>query len=106
MENRLVFVAMAIFSLGCLCDHLTTAYGLTLPNIAELNMNILLLMGCGIWHFVESLVVASGIGSGFLAVRSKSVPILRASMIALFSGGLIRFYAGLHNLTIMFSTIS
>lgn len=106
MDDRLGFTALAIFSLGCVCDHLTTAYGLTLPNVTELNMNVLILLGYGVWHLVEFLVIAAGIGSGFLAVRSKSGVIPRLSMMILFSGGLIRFYAGLHNLIIIINILS
>jgi len=71
----------------------------------ELNVNVLLLMGYGVWHFVEFIVIAAGIGSGFLAA-GKSGAIPRLSMMALLSGGLIRFFAGLHNLTIILSTLS
>lgn len=106
MDNRLEFTAMAIFLLGCLCDHLTTAYGLTLQGMTELNSNVLLLVRYDVWHFFELLVIATGIGLGFLAVRSKLGEITKLSMMVLLSGGIIRFYAGLHNLTIILNTLS
>lgn len=106
MENRLEFTAITIFLSGCLCDHLTTAYGLTMQGITELNLNVLLLVGYGVWHYIEFLVIAAGIGSCLLAIRSKSDEIIKLSTIALLSGGIIRFYAGLHNLTLILNILS
>jgi len=77
-----------------------------LQGITELNLNVLLLGGYGVWHYIELLVIAAGIGSGFLAVRSELGEITKLSMIVLLSGGIIRFYAGLHNLTIILNILS
>jgi len=105
-DKRIVLIAMAIFSLGCICDHLTTAYGLTLPNIMELNMNVILLKENGVWHVIELLVIATGLCSGIFIIRLKPCAITKLSTIALLSGGFIRFGVGLQNLTTILSTLT
>ena len=106
MVKKLGFAAIAIFTLGCVCDHFTTAYGLTLPNIMELNENVLFLMGYGVWHIFEFLVMVVGIGSGIIIIKLKSCAITKLSTIALVSGGLIRFGAGLQNLTVIINSLT
>ena len=106
MDKRLALIAMAIFSLGCVCDHLTTAYGLTLPNITELNNSVVLLNEYGVWHVIELLVIATGLCSGLFIIRLKPCAITKLSTIALMSGGFIRFSAGLQNLTTILNTLT
>lgn len=101
---KLVLLGTTFFALSCIFDHITTVYGLFLPNVSEMNVNVLFLMGCGVWHLVEILIIAAGISSSYLALNSRSTAILRVSTIALLSGGFIRFFAGLHNLTIILNT--
>jgi len=95
-----------IFVLGSIFDHLTTAYGLMLPNIHELNMNVLFLMGHGLWHIAEILIIMAGVGSGYLALKSESNVVVNLSTFMLMSGGLFRFYASIQNLTIILNVIT
>ena len=105
-NNWLELAAMVIFVVGCICDHLTTAYGLMLPNIHELNMNVLFLMGHGLWHIAEILIIMAGVGSGYLALKSESNLVVNLSTFMLMSGGLFRFYASIQNLTIILNVIT
>lgn len=100
-RKRFEVVAIAIFTFGCLLDHVTTAYGLTLPNVAELNVNVLLLSECDIWHIVEILIIAAGIVSGVLLFRGDLSFRQRSPVTALLIVGFIRFVAGVHNITVI-----
>ncbi len=102
-DNRLEVTALAVFTLGCIFDHFTTAYGLTQPNIMETNINVLFLIENNLWHLLETLVVAAGVISGMLIVRGESGSIMRYLIIAQFVVGLIRLYAGFHNISVIFN---
>ena len=108
MRNSLkaIVAGTTFFALSCLFDHVTTFYGLLLPNVTEMNGCVLLLMGFGIWHLIESMVIMAGIGSGCLASMSKSDPVLKLSTVALMSGGLVRFSAGIQNITIILNALT
>ncbi|KON31243.1 hypothetical protein AC482_01465 [miscellaneous Crenarchaeota group-15 archaeon DG-45] len=97
--------AMAVFVLGCVFDHLTTAYGLMLPDICELNMNVLFLMRRGLWHLSEMLVIMAGAGSGYLALKSRSNMTVNLSSLMLISAGLFRFYASMQNLSLILNVM-
>lgn len=102
---KIEIAAVLIFVLGCSYDHLTTAYGLMLPNIIETNAVVVFLMRYGIWHLVEIIIITAGIGLGYVAFSSKADEILYLSSIALTSGGLVRLFAGIQNLTIILNII-
>jgi hypothetical protein len=102
---KFTVVSMIVFASGCLLDHLTTGYGLSLPYISEMNPSVLFLIESGIWHVVEVLLISSGICSGYFTILSKSDGLIGASTIGLFSGGLFRLFAGLHNLNLIINTI-
>ena len=99
-------LSMMLFASGCIFDHLTTAYGLTLPTVTEMNKIVLPLIGYGVWHIIEILIIVAGTCSGFIAVRLKSNLTRNLSMIALTMVGLIRLYAGTQNLTIIFKILT
>lgn len=90
-----------VFSSGCLVDHITTIYGLSLPTIVELNPLVLLLINNGVWHLVEALIIVTGIYSGLTVFGLKSRTLITFSMVALVMVGLVRLYAGIHNLTLI-----
>ena len=108
MRNKLkaIIAGTTFFALSCLFDHVTTLYGLLLPNVTEINGYVLLLMGYGIWHLIESMIIIAGISSGCLASMSKSDPVLKLSTIALMSGGLVRFSAGIQNIAIILNALT
>ena len=103
LDNRLEVTSLAIFTLGCIFDHLTTAYGLAQLNIVETNINVLFLIENNLWHLLETLVVAAGIISGILIVRGESNSTMRYLIIAQFIVGLTRLYAGFHNISVIFN---
>lgn len=108
MRNNLkaIVAGTAFFSFSCVFDHITTFYGLFIPNVSEINVIVLFLMGYGIWHLIEIVIIMAGIGSGCLAFISKSDVILKLSTISLMSCGLIRFSAGIQNLTIILNVLT
>ena len=92
---------MTVFTSGCIVDHITTFYGLSLPTIVEVNPVVLMLIGSGVWHVVEVLIIAAGIFSGLVASSSKSRILIAFSMISLAMVGLVRLYAGIHNIVLI-----
>jgi len=108
MEKILKYeiVAIIVFASGGLLDHLTTGYGLSLPYLSEMNPAVLLLVEWGIWHVVELLIIAAGVCSGYLIILSKSYGLICASTIGLLSGGLLRLYVGLQNLTLIINALT
>ena len=99
-------LTMMVFTTGCVVDHVTTFYGLFLPTIVEVNPVVLLLIGSGVWHIAEILIIASGTCSGLLVSGSKSKTVIRFSMMALATVGLVRLYAGFHNLVLVSNVVS
>ena len=104
MDNKIEVTALTIFTLGCILDHFTTAYGLTQSNIMETNINVLFLLENNLWHLLETLIVASGVISGILIFRGESNSIMRLLVMAQFVIGLTRLYAGFHNITVIINT--
>lgn len=95
-------LGVLIFSVGCLLDHITTAYGLTIPGIVETNPFVLRMINYGVWHFFEFLILISGIFFGFNLASLKSGASKFFFIFALNAVGLCRFLAGLNNLEIIF----
>ena len=105
-QLKAIIAGTTFFTFSCVFDHITTLYGLLLPNVTEMNAHVLLLMGFGIWHLIETMIIIAGISSGCLASISKSDPILKLSTIALMSGGLVRFSAGIQNIAIILNALT
>jgi hypothetical protein len=96
-------LAMMLFTTGCIVDHVTTYYGLSLPTIEEANPVVLFMIGSGIWNAVEILVIVMGNSSGVLLSGSKSRGIITMSIATLVAVGLVRLYAGVHNIALITS---
>ena len=93
--------SILIFSLGCILDHITTAIGLTINNISEMNQIVIKLVEIGAWNAVDIFVVVVCIVLSFSILRSNSNFLQRYTIIALFSSGILRFSAGFHNLNVI-----
>ena len=94
-------LSMIVFTFGCILDHVTTFYGLSIPNVEEINPVVLLLIGSGIWSLVEIILIAAVNGSSLVTFGSKSEIIITFSITALLTVGIIRLYAGFHNMMII-----
>jgi hypothetical protein len=94
-------LAMIIFTSGCIVDHITTYYGLSMPTIKEANPVVLLMIGTGIWNVVEILIIAMGTTSGLILSSTKSRWMVTMSIFALMGVGLVRLYAGVHNIVLI-----
>jgi hypothetical protein len=102
--KRMLF-AMMVFTVGCIVDHVTTYYGLTLPNIQELNPLVLLMIGSSVWNLVEVSILILGNVCGFFVSGSKSEITGVFSMKLLLLVGIVRLSAGFHNMMIIFNVV-
>jgi len=98
-------LSMTVFTAGCIVDHVTTGYGLSLPSVYEINPVVLLLIGSGIWNLVEIMLIAAGNVSGFVISGLKSKIMITCSIKALLMVGIVRLYAGFHNMMIIFNIL-
>lgn len=105
-KDKALLLMVVFFSLGCVFDHLTTAYGINLSGLAEMNPIVLLLMKYDVWHEIEILVITTAICYGILVVSLRSSLASDISMKALMVSGLIRFCVGFQNLTIIFRALT
>ena len=94
-------LAMIVFTSGCIVDHITTYYGLSMPMVKEANPIVLLMIGAGIWNVVEILIITMGTTSGFILSSTKSRRMVTMSILALMVVGLVRLYAGVHNIVLI-----
>lgn len=94
-------LAMIVFTSGCIVDHITTYYGLSMPMVKEANPVVLLMIGAGVWNVVEILIIAMGTTSGFILSSTKSRRMVTMSILALMGVGLVRLYAGVHNIVLI-----
>jgi len=102
MKNKkTTFLAVFFFTSACIFDHLTTVYGMGMPTLTERNPAVLFLVGCGLWHLAEMLLIAVGAFTGLFMVRLKSSEATRLSMKAFTAAGLVRLCVGLQNLVII-----
>lgn len=106
MENKniLVFV-MFFFVFSCALDHVTTAYGITLPTIHEMNPNVRYLIESGFWHGMNLFIISSGVYLVVMALGSKSYVAIDLTTKLLSTMGVVRFYAGFHNLYTILQTL-
>jgi len=95
-----------VFALGCILDHATTYYGLSLLTFIESNSIVRLLIEYDVWHLIEILILISGVSSCLIASSSKSRFTLLFSMATLMTVGLIRLYAGIHNLILITNVLT
>jgi hypothetical protein len=98
-------LSMMVFTVGCIVDHVTTYYGLTLPTVEEINPVVLLMIGSGIWNLVEIVLIIAGNGSGLAVSGSKSKMMITFSMTSLLIVGIVRLYAGFHNMILIFNIV-
>jgi hypothetical protein len=101
MNKKTALLAVFFFSLACIFDHLTTVYGMGMPTLSERNPAVLFLMGCGLWHLAEILLIGVGTFAGLFMVRLKSSEVIKLSMKAFTAAGLVRFCVGLQNLVVI-----
>ena len=103
--GKRVLFAMMVFTAGSLVDHVTTSYGLTLPNVEELNPLVLMMIGSGSWLLVETSILIIGNVYGFFVSGSKSEIMVVFSMTSLLVVGIVRIFAGFHNMMIIFNVV-
>ena len=96
---------MMFFTAGCIVDHVTTYYGLTLPNVEELNPLVLMMIGSGSWNLVEVSILIIGNVYGFFVSGSKSEIMVAFSMTLLLLVGIVRLFAGFHNMMVIFNVV-
>lgn len=94
-------LAMILFTSGCIVDHVTTYYGVSLPTVEEANPVVLFMIGAGVWHVVEILIILLGTTSGFILSSTRSRGMVTMSILALMVVGLVRLYAGIHNIVLI-----
>ena len=104
-SGRAKLLSITFFTASCIVDHMTTLYGLSLPNVKEINPVVLLLIGSGIWNLVDFIFVAAVNGSGLVIFGSKSKILIELSITALLIFGIIRLCAGVNNLVVIFNTL-
>lgn len=105
VRSKVVLFAVLFFTLGCVFDHLTTAYGVNLPSIVETNSMVKLLMEHGVWHCVEICVMVTAICYGLFIIRTGLRATLGIYLTLMMTTGSFRLYAGILNLTIIMKAL-
>ena len=105
MNKKTAFLTFFFFASACIFDHLTTVYGMGMPSLMERNPAVLFLVGCGLWHLAEMLLIAVGTFVGLFMVRLKSSEATRLSMKAFTAAGLVRLCVGLQNLVVIVNAL-
>ncbi len=100
-KNKLTVLDVVVFYSGCLFDHLTTLYGISLPTISEVNPVVLRLMEVGIWFEVEMFVILLGMLCGIVIGSMKPSKLNALSANALTAVGLTRALVAFSNLTLI-----
>lgn len=100
-RKKAALTVVFIFSIGCVLDHLTTGYGLSLLEVNELNPLVKQLMGYGVWHIVEALVIILGLLSGCLMVDLPSNELFSIPASFLTSVGFLRLVVAFNNLYVV-----
>jgi hypothetical protein len=95
-----------VFSFGCGLDHITTAYGTSLPNIAESNPIVLQLMELGVWSETEVMIILMAMISGINIGRTEESILKDFSMTVLAVVGFTRFVAALNNVAVIIKALS
>lgn len=97
-RDGLKICIVAFFAMGCLFDHLTTSYGLSLSSFVETNPIVTSLVEQGIWHVIEILTITAGVCYGLYGLCSTKGGAALSLRVLTFAG-LIRFFAGFQNLS-------
>ncbi|MGQ9679146.1 MAG: hypothetical protein ACUVV4_00010 [Candidatus Bathyarchaeia archaeon] len=106
MKKRLIWLSSSIFSIGCLLDHFTTAYGLEVEGIHELNSIVITLQEHGLWEISEFLVVSLGLFSVLLSSKNEAAPLIKTSLFLLMVTGFIRLVVGFQNIMIILNALT
>jgi hypothetical protein len=104
-RDRLKICIVAFFAMGCLFDHLTTSYGLSSFTFVETNPIVTALVEQDIWHVIEILTITAGACYGLHSLYSKKGGAASLSLRVLTFAGLIRFFAGFHNLSAILQVV-
>lgn len=104
-RNKLIILTVLVFSAGCAFDHLTTLYGISLPNITEANPVVLQLMELGIWPATELFIILAGAVCGVIISRMESSKLNDFSLNVLAVVGLSRFFAAFNNLFVIVNAL-
>lgn len=94
-------LAMMLFTTGCVVDHITTYYGLSLPTIEEANPVVLFMIGTGIWNAVEIMIIAMGNSTGLILSSTRSRKLASMLVFTLMTVGIVRLCAGVHNIVLI-----
>jgi len=104
-RNKLMILAVLVFSAGCAFDHLTTLYGISLPNITEANPVVLQLMELGIWPVTELFIILAGAVCGVIISGMESSKLNDFSLNVLAVVGLSRFFVAFNNLFVIVNAL-
>ena len=104
-RNKLKICIVAFFTIGCLFDHLTTSYGLSLSMFVETNPIVTSLVEQGIWHMIEILTITAGVCYGLHSLCSTKGGAAALSLRVLTFAGMIRFFAGFQNLSAILQVV-
>lgn len=105
-KRHITNFTMIVFTLGCVLDHLTTAYGVTLFSVVESNPMVVMLMELGIWREFELMVISVGVLQIFVTyfIRSNLFFYYFSNCWMMFAG-FVRYYAALHNMTVIIAAL-
>jgi hypothetical protein len=105
-KRHITNLTMIVFTLGCALDHLTTAYGVTLFSVVESNPMVVMLMEFGIWHEFELMVISVGVLQIFVTyfIKSNLFFYYFSNCLMMFAG-FVRYYAALHNMTVIMAAL-
>jgi hypothetical protein len=105
-KRHITNFTLIVFTLGCALDHLTTAYGVTLFSVVESNPMVVMLMEFGIWHEFELMVISVGVLQIFVTYFIKSnIFFYYFSNCLMMFAGFVRYYAALHNITVIMAAL-
>jgi len=105
MYLRKDLLSASIFVSGCIFDHVTTAYGVSIPGLTESNSFVLILMGYGLWHFAEFFIIFFGLIAVLMAKKFDKSGIVTFSAVMLSFSGILRLLFGFQNLTIILNAL-
>lgn len=104
-RNKLAILTVLVFSAGCTFDHLTTVYGISLPNVSEANPVVLQLMDIGIWPMTELFIILAGAVCGVIIGGMESNKLNDFSLNLLAVVGLSRFFVAFNNLFVIVNAL-
>lgn len=90
-------LAYEIVIFGVMVDQMTTRIALLYPWMIETNPNALMLMGQGLWLYMDLFLLASAIIMPAVIIRFLSFEGRRVVLLYPFLFGILRLMAGLNN---------